>query len=82
MADPFTVGMLTLTLGELTAIWELTDWEIPEIVDAFTDNTGANNPAFLLALQLIAGRREDPAYTLIDAGAVIYVDLSTGDADA
>ena len=75
MANPFTVQPDSLTLGELTAIEELTDWTIPDIMAAFVNGEGAQYASFMLALQLIAGKREDAAYTLVDAGAVVYMDL-------
>ena len=75
MANPFTVQPESLTLGELTAIEELTDWTIPEIMQAFRNGEGAQYASFMLALQLIAGTREESSYTVQDAGAVRYVDL-------
>ena len=80
MADLFSVTPDTLTLGELAAIEELTDWTIPEIMQAFVNGEGAQYASFMLALQLIAGAREEPGYTITDAGAVNYMDLiPTGD---
>lgn len=75
MANPFTVTPDSLTLGELAAIEELTDWTIPEIMGAFVNGEGAQYASFMLALQLIAGKRDDKSYTLTDAGAVNYMDL-------
>ncbi len=75
MANPFTVTAESLTLGELTAIEELTDWTIPEIMRAFVNGEGAQFASFMLALQLIAGTREESSYTVQDAGAVRYMDL-------
>jgi len=71
----FTVTPDSLTLGELTAIEELTDWTIPEILVAFANGEGAQYASFMLALQLIAGKRDDTSFTLTDAGAVNYMDL-------
>ncbi len=86
MANPFTVTPESLTLGELTALEELTDWTIPDIMAAFVNGEGAQHASFMLALQLIAGKRDNPAYTLVDAGAVNYMDLipqdDEGDPDA
>ena len=81
MADLFTVTPDSLTLGELVAIEELTDWTIPEIMQAFVNGEGAQYASFMLALQLIAGTREDSSYSLPDAGAVTYMDLIPQDAD-
>ena len=75
MASPFLVTPDSLTLGELTAIEELTDWTIPEIMAAFVNGEGAQYGSFMLALQLIAGTREDAGYSLADAGAVNYMEL-------
>ncbi len=75
MANPFTVTPDSLTLGELAAIEELTDWTIPEIMSAFVNGEGAQHASFMLALQLIAGTREESSYTLTDAGSVNYMDL-------
>ena len=75
MASPFLVTPDSLTLGELTAIEELTDWTIPEIMQAFVNGEGAQYASFMLALQLIAGKREEPGYSLQDAGAVNYMEL-------
>ncbi len=75
MADLFTVTPESLTLGELAAIEELTDWTIPEIMQAFRNGEGAQYASFMLALQLIAGTREESGYTVQDAGAVNYMDL-------
>ncbi len=82
MANPFTVTPDSLTLGELTAIEELTDWTIPDILAAFVNGEGAQHASFMLALQLIAGKRDTPSYTLTDAGAVNYMDLIPQDDEA
>lgn len=82
MANPFTVTPDTLTLGELTAIEELTDWTIPEIMQAFVNGEGAQYASFMLALQLIAGtREEDGNYSVQDAGSVRYMDLIPSEPD-
>ncbi len=75
MADLFSVTPDSLSLGELTAIEELTDWTISEIMQAFVNGEGAQYASFMLALQLIAGTREEPSYSVQDAGAVRYMDL-------
>ncbi len=75
MADLFAVTPDSLTLGELVAIEELTDWTIPEIMQAFVNGEGAQYASFMLALQLIAGTRDDSSYTITDAGAVNYMEL-------
>ena len=74
MADPFTVDQDSLSLGEYATISEITGWDYPQIFAAFT-GTGVLNPQFVLALQLIAGHREDPDYTLEDAANVRFLDL-------
>ncbi len=79
MANPFTVTPDSLTLGELAALEELTDWTVPEIMAAFVNGEGAQYASFMLALQLIAGKRDDNSYTLRDAGAVNYMDLIPDD---
>jgi len=74
MADPFTLDQDSLTLGEYVTIEELTGWEFPRIFAGFTGE-GVLSPKFLLALQFVAGRRVDPAYTLEDASRVVFLDL-------
>jgi hypothetical protein len=83
MGNPLLIEPGTLTLGELAAIQELTDLAISETLVAFVNGSGADSAGFILALQLIAGVRDDPTYTLIDAGAVLYADLAReGEDDA
>ena len=74
MADPFTIDVDALTLGEYAAIEEITGMDYPEIFVALADE-GVMSPKFLLALQLVAGSREDSSYTLEDAAAVRFLDL-------
>lgn len=75
MANPLQIDPATLTVGELYAIWELTDLEIPEILAAFTNGVGATHPGFVLALILIEMKRQNLDVTLADAGSVVYRSL-------
>ena len=79
--NPLLVDPLTLTIGELYAIHELTDWSTSEIYNALGNGSGGEHPGLLLALALIEGRRHDPDYSLADAGAIPYVSLFTDDGD-
>ncbi len=78
MADPFTIDPDTLTLGEYAAIEEVTGWDYPRIFTALSGE-GVTSPRFLLALQLVAGARETPGYTLEDAAQVRFLDLNRED---
>ena len=75
MADPFASDPDTLTLGEYAAIEEITGYDFPEIFTAL-GGEGVTSPRFLLALQLVAGARETPGYTLEDAAHVRFLDLN------
>jgi hypothetical protein len=68
-----------LTLGEITALWEITGLDTVEILMRLGDGSAAVHPALLMGLQFIVGRRVDPTYTLVDAGAVRLVDLEVPD---
>jgi hypothetical protein len=78
-ANPFLIDPDTLTLGEMTALWEITGLETIELLMRLGDGSAAVHPALLMGLQFIAGRRVDPTYTLVDAGAVRLVDLGVSD---
>jgi hypothetical protein len=73
-ANPFLLNPDTLTLGELTALWEITGLNISEVL-AHLSSGAAFHPALLMGLQFIIGRRADPDYTIQDAAAVRLVDL-------
>lgn len=80
MADPFAIDTDSLTLGEYAAIEEVTGWDYPTIFTGLSGE-GVTSPKFLLALQLVAGAREDPGYTLEDAAHVRFLDLNREEPD-
>jgi len=75
MVDPFALRPSDLTLGELAAIEEITDWSSSQIVAAF-DGSGVESAQFVLALTFVANQRVDPSYTLDAARAVKWSDLT------
>lgn len=74
--NPFGIDPDSLTLGELALIEELTGWQLAKILVSFSGSGILESAQFLLALQVIAGHRADPNYTLADARQVRFLDLA------
>ena len=77
LVNPFLIDADSLTLGEYTAISEITDLGFAEIIAGLSGKL--DDPAFLLALTFIVNKRADPDFTLVDAGAVKLLDLDLPD---
>lgn len=74
--NPYGVTFRSLTLGECAAIEELTGFGFTDIHHRLTAGD-FDSPKFVVALQLVAGARIDPDYTIDTAASTPYTDIIT-----